>query len=227
VRVIPNGADLPDEEREAPLARRWRERFLATPLKPLWVVAGRLEEQKGHDLLFEALSAVLRQGLDFTLVVAGDGSRRSWLEQQALSLRLAPRVQFVGQVEDVGSLLAAADAVLLPSRWEGLPLVLLEAMARGRPIVATAVGGVPDVIQDGVNGTLVPPGDAAALAGALEQLHRKADRAVRMGLAAAETVREHYTWHAVVEGFESVYDEVLGLATVTPEPVAAPRGGTR
>jgi glycosyltransferase involved in cell wall biosynthesis len=227
VQVVPNGADLPDEETEEPAAKRWRERYLCTPIKPLWVVAGRLEEQKGHDLLFEALSAVLRQGLDFTLVVAGDGSRRSWLEQQALSLRLAPRVQFVGQVEDVGSLLAAADAVLLPSRWEGLPLVLLEAMARGRPIVATAVGGVPDVIQDGVNGTLVPPGDAAALAAALEQLHRKADRAGRMGHAAAETVREHYTWHAVVDGFESVYDEVLGLATVTPEPVSAPRGGTR
>ncbi len=227
VRVVPNGADLPDEETEGPAAKRWRERYLCTPIKPLWVVAGRLEEQKGHDLLFEALSTILKQNLDFTLVVAGEGSRRSWLEQQALSLRLAPRVQFVGQVEDVGSLLAAADAVLLPSRWEGLPLVLLEAMARGRPIVASSVGGVPDVVQDGVNGTLVPPGDAAALAAALEQLHRKADRAGRMGRAAADTVREHYTWHAVVDGFESVYDEVLGLATVTPEPAAAPRGGAR
>jgi len=197
-------------------------------MKPLWVVAGRLEEQKGHDLLFESLGSLLKQGLDFTLVVAGEGSRRSWLEQQALSLRLAPRVQFVGQLEDVGGLLAAADAVLLPSRWEGLPLVLLEAMARGRPIVASAVGGVADVIEDGVNGTLVPPGDAAALTAALEALHRKADRAWRMGRSAAETVREHYTWFAVVDGFESVYDEVLGLANVTPEPVASPpRGSAR
>lgn len=228
VRVVPNGADLPDEEAEEPVAKRWRERYLSTPLKPLWVIAGRLEEQKGHDLLFEALSSVLKLGLDFTLVVAGEGSRRSWLEQQSLSLRLAPRVQFVGQIEDVGGLLAAADAVLLPSRWEGLPLVLLEAMARARPIVASAVGGVADVIEDGVNGTLVPPGDASALAAALTQLQRKADHAWRMGRSAAETVREHYTWHAVVDGFESVYDEVLGLATVTPEPVAsAPRGGAR
>ena len=158
VRVVPNGADLPDEEAEALVSKRWRERYLSTPLKPLWVVAGRLEEQKGHDVLFEALGLLLKQGLDFTLIVAGEGSRRSWLEQQALSLRLAPRVQFVGQVEDVGGLLAAADAVLLPSRWEGLPLILLEAMARARPIVATSVGGVPDVITDGVNGTLVPTG---------------------------------------------------------------------
>jgi glycosyltransferase involved in cell wall biosynthesis len=227
VRVVPNGADLPDDEAEAPLARRWRERWLATPAKPLWVIAGRLEEQKGHALLFAALVQIVRAGLDFTLVVAGEGSLRSWLEQQALSLGLSPRVQFVGQVDDVGSLLAAADAVLLPSHWEGLPLVLLEAMARARPVVATAVGGVADVVEDGVTGVLVPPGDAAALAAALEQLHRKTDRGWRLGRAAAERVREKYTWHAVVDGFESVYDEVLGLATVTPESVTSPRAAGR
>lgn len=223
VRVIPNGADLPDEEREAPLARRWRERFLANPLKPLWVVAGRLEEQKGHDLLFDALVALARIGLDFTLAVAGDGSRRGWLEQRALSLGLSPRVQFVGQLEDVGPLLAAADGVILPSRWEGLPLVLLEAMARGRPIVATAVGGVADALEDGVTGTLVPPNEVGALAAALEQLHRRADRAFRLGQVAAEVAHDRYSWHAVVDEYESVYDEVLGLATVTPEGRAAAR----
>jgi glycosyltransferase involved in cell wall biosynthesis len=217
VRVIGNGADLPDDEHEAPLARRWRERFLATPLKPLWVVAGRLEEQKGHDVLLDALVPLLRIGLDFTLAVAGDGSRRGWLEQRALSLGLSPRVQFVGQLDDVGGLLAAADGVILPSRWEGLPLVLLEAMARGRPIVATAVGGVADAIEDGVTGTLVPANDVDALAAALEALHRRADRAWRLGHAAAELARARFSWHAVVDEFESVYDEVLGLATVTPE----------
>jgi glycosyltransferase involved in cell wall biosynthesis len=223
VRVIPNGADLPDEEREAPLARRWRERFLATPLKPLWVVAGRLEEQKGHDILFDALVALARIGLDFTLAVAGDGSRRGWLEQRALSLGLSPRVQFVGQLDDVGPLLAAADGVLLPSRWEGLPLVLLEAMARGRPIVATAVGGVAEALEDGVTGTLVPPNDVGALAAALEHLHRRADRAWRLGHVAAEVARDRYSWPAVVDEYESVYDEALGLATVTPEGPAAAR----
>ena len=221
VRVIPNGADLPDEEEETGLARRWRERFLATPLKPLWVVAGRLEEQKGHDILFDALASLVRSGLDFTLVVAGEGTRRAWLEQRAVSLGLTPRVQFVGQLDDVGGLLAAADGVILPSRWEGLPLVLLEAMVRGRPIVATAVGGVADALEDGVTGTLVPPNDVGALAAALEHLHRRADRAWRLGEAAADVARERYSWTSVVDAFESVYDEVLGLATVTPEGKAA------
>ena len=227
VRVVANGADLPDEAGEAPIARRWRERYLATPLKPLWVIAGRLEEQKGHDLLFEALSRVVKNGLDFTLVVAGEGSRKSWLEQQALSLGLQPRVQFVGQVGDVGSLLAAADAVLLPSRWEGLPLVLLEAMARARPVVATAVGGVSDVLEDGVTGTLVPAADVEALAEALTNLQRKSERAWRMGREGAQLVHERYRWQVVAENFESVYDEVLGLATVTPESPEPAPGGSR
>jgi glycosyltransferase involved in cell wall biosynthesis len=135
-------------------------------------------------------------------------------------------VQFVGQLDDVGGLLAAADGVILPSRWEGLPLVLLEAMVRGRPIVATAVGGVADAIEDGVTGTLVPPNDVSALAAALEHLHRRADRAWRLGEAAADVARARYSWVSVVDEFESVYDEVLGLATVTPEGKAAARASS-
>ena len=149
--------------------------------------------------------------------MAGEGSRRGWLEQRALSLGLTPRVQFVGQLDDVGGLLAAADGVVLPSRWEGLPLVLLEAMARGRPIVATSVGGMADTLEDGATGTLVPPNDVPALATALENLHRRADLAWRLGRAAAEEARERFSWNTVVDEFESIYDEVLGLATVTPE----------
>ncbi len=227
VRVVPNGADLPDAQAEQAAAGRWRTKYLVTPFKPLWVVVGRLEEQKGHDVLFEALAQLVKQGMDFTLVVAGEGSRRSWLEQQSLSLGLAPRVQFVGQQEDVGGLLAAADGVILPSRWEGLPLVLLEAMARGRPIVASAVGGMADALEHGVSGTLVPPGDPKALAAAVEQLHKRADLAARLARVAAERVRERYTWAAVVDEFEAVYDEVLGYATFAPEAPTPARGSGR
>jgi glycosyltransferase involved in cell wall biosynthesis len=227
VRIVPNGADLPDPSSEEPAAGRWRTKYLVTAVKPLWVVVGRLEEQKGHDVLFDALAKITKQGLDFTLIVAGDGSRRGWLEQQAVSRGLSPRVQFVGQVEDVGGLLAAADGVLIPSRWEGLPLVLLEAMARGRPIVASAVGGVADALEHGVSGTLVPPGDAEALAAAIEELHKRADRAWRMGRVAAQRVRERYTWPAVVDEFEAVYDDVLGYATFAPAAEPPARGSGR
>jgi glycosyltransferase involved in cell wall biosynthesis len=223
VRVVPNGAELPDEEREAPEAREYRERFAATVLRPLWVVAGRLEEQKGHDVLLDALAEVARRGLEFTLAVAGEGSQRAALEQRAARLGIAPKVRFLGQLDDVGPLLSAADAVVLPSRWEGLPLILLEAMVRNRAIVASDVGGVPEAIDHGVHGALVPPGNAAALADELERFHRRPDRAVRMGRAAGERVRAEYTWQAVVNGFEAVYDDVLGLASFAPRESEAGR----
>lgn len=223
VRVVPNGADLPDDAREALEARAWRERFAASLIRPLWVVAGRLEEQKGHAVLLDALAEVWKRGLDFTLAVAGDGSLRGALEQRANELGIGGKVRFLGALDDAGPLLAAADAVVLPSLWEGLPLVLLEALVRARPTVATAVGGVPEVMEDGVHGQLVPAGQPVPLADALERFHRKPDRATRLGRAGAELVRSEYTWKAVVDGFEAVYDEVLGLATFSPEP--EPHGG--
>ena len=227
VRVVPNGADLPDEAAEAPLARQWRERFGASLMRPLWVVAARLDEQKGHDVLLEALAELSKRGLDFTLAVAGDGSLRPALEERTARLGLEKRVHFLGTVEDLGPLLAAADTVVLPSRWEGLPLTLLEAMARARPVIASAVGGVPEVVEHGENGWLVPAGDVTALAEALELFHRMADRATRFGREAAELVRRDYHWQAVVDGFEAVYDEVVGLATVSPEEPGPPRGSGR
>jgi len=228
VRVVPNGADLPDEQAEIAPARAFRERFGASLIRPLWVVAGRLEEQKGHAVLFNALAEVRKRGLDFTLAVAGEGKLRGELEQLAEQLGMGNRVRFLGALEDVGPLLAAADAVVLPSLWEGLPLVLLEAMVRSRPVVASAVGGVPEAIEDGVHGALVPPGDALALADELERFHRKTERASRLGRAAGERVRRDFLWQAVAEGFEAVYDDVLGLATFSPQDAPpATRGGGR
>jgi glycosyltransferase involved in cell wall biosynthesis len=216
LRVVPNGADPPDETAEWDEARRWRERLGAGQLKPLWVSAARLETQKGHDVLLASLAQVRAHGLEFTAALAGDGAERAALERRAVELGLGDRVRFLGRLDDVGPLLLAADAVVLPSRWEGLPLALLEALARGRPVVASAVGGIPDVIEDGVHGRLVPPEDAAALAAALEDFARRSDAALRLGRAGQRRVRESYTWERVVESFESVYDEVLGLATFDP-----------
>ncbi|HYM82296.1 MAG TPA: glycosyltransferase family 4 protein [Candidatus Limnocylindria bacterium] len=226
VRVVPNGADLPDEQEEWPVARRLRDQFGAGAFKPLWVCPARLEEQKGHAVLLEALADVRRRGLEFVVGLAGEGSLRESLERRSADLGLGPYVRFLGQVDAIGPLLLAADACVLPSLWEGLPLSLLEALARARPTIATRVGGVPEVVQDGVSGRLVPPGDAGALADALEEFHRKPDPARRMGVAGAERVRAEYTWERVVAGFEAVYDDVLGLASFTPA-AGAERGRRR
>ncbi len=230
VRVVPNGAELPDEDAEQPAARRVREQLGAGALRPLWVCAGRLEHQKGQDVLLDALAEVRRRGLEFVAALAGEGSLRGALEQRARSLGIEANVRFLGQVEDLGPLLTAADAVVLPSRWEGMPLVLLEALARARPVVASAVGGVPEVVTDGEHARLVPPEDARALAEALEDFHRHPDPALRLGRHAAARVRESFTWPRVVEAFESVYDEVLGLASFAVEDARTPdagRGGPR
>jgi glycosyltransferase involved in cell wall biosynthesis len=220
VKVVANGADLPDEEVEWESARRWREQLGAGQLRPLWVSAARLEAQKGHDVFLEALALAQRGGLEFTAAIAGDGSERDSLERRAGELGVAGRVKFLGRVEEVGPLLLAADTVALPSRWEGLPLTLLEALARARPVVASAVGGIPDVIEDGVHGRLVPPENPEALAEALEGFARRSDAALKLGRAGQHRVRESYTWDRVVENFETVYDEVLGLSTFAPDGAA-------
>jgi glycosyltransferase involved in cell wall biosynthesis len=223
VQVVPNGADLPEESIEWPVARELRLSLGAGLLKPLWVCAARLEEQKGHGVLLEAAADLHGRGVDFLLALAGDGSLRGALEARVAELGLERQVRFLGHVESIGPLLLAADLCVLPSLWEGLPLVLLEAMARGRPVLASAVGGVPETLEDGVHGRLVPPGDAAALARVLEEMKQRPDAARQMGMRAAERVRQHYTWPRVVESFEAVYDEVLGLASFSP--ATRERGG--
>ena len=227
IRVVPNGADAPEEGAEHDAARRMRLSLGASAIRPLWVCAARLEEQKGHAVLMEALAEVKRRGLDFVVALAGEGSLRAGLERSVAELGLTDCVRFLGMVEEIGPLLSAADAVVMPSRWEGLPLTLLEALARGRPVVASAVGGIPEVIEDRVSGRLVPPGDVVALTEALEWLHRRADLAAALGREGAARVRESFTWERVVQSFEEVYDEVLGLASFAPAGVPGARAGRR
>jgi glycosyltransferase involved in cell wall biosynthesis len=216
VRVVPNGADLPDDADERAAARRWRDELGIGAFKPLWVCVARLEEQKGHAVLLDALARLQERGLDFVVALAGEGSLRAGLERRAAHLGLGARVRFLGQVDSVGSLLLAADACVIPSQWEAQPLALLEALARERPVVATATGGVPEVIEDRVHGRLVPPGDPQALAEALEEFHRNPDLAWRLGENGGERLRASFTWDRAVEGFEAVYDEMLGLASFAP-----------
>lgn len=223
VRVVPNGAERPDEDAEWDEARRWRDQLGAALVRPLWVSAARLEEQKGHDVFLDAMAQLQGKGLDFVAAIAGDGLLRNDLESRAARLGIAERVKFLGRLDDVGPLLLAADAVVLASRWEGLPLTLLEALARARPVVATTVGGIPDVVEDGVHGRLVAPEDPAALAAVLEDFARRSDAALRLGRAGQRRVLESYTWERVVEQFEAVYDDVLGFGTFDPAARARSR----
>jgi len=147
------------------------------------VVVGRLEPQKGHRILLDALPAVLRSFPRVRLVCLSDGQLRAALERQTLKLGLTDAVRFVGYQPDIAEWLALADISILPSFFEGLPLTVIEAMAAGRPVIASAVDGVPEVLVDGESGLLIPPGDSGALARAICRL--VGDPALRQAMARA------------------------------------------
>ena len=150
---------------------------------PTVIEVARLAEVKGQRILLAALPS-----LDANVVLVGrdlerGGAYETELHREAERLGVADRVVFAGQRDDVPGLLAGCDVLCLPSSVEGLPLVVLEAMAQGKPVVATAVGGTPELVVDGETGLLVPPGDAGALAGALERVLRDPELARRLGEA--------------------------------------------
>jgi glycosyltransferase involved in cell wall biosynthesis len=221
VRYVPAGADPPSEEAERTVARAIRDRFGTGPNRPLFVYAGRLEPYRGAAVFVEALGLLRQRSLPFVAAIVGEGTDRVLLEARANELALATSIHFERDADDLGPFLFAADVVVVPSLWEGQSSVLTQALVRGRPVIASAVGGAPDLIEDGANGRLVPPGDAGALADALESFHRRADAAQRLGHEAARRAHEELTWSRVVEAYETVYDEMLGLASFAPESAVA------
>lgn len=169
------------------------------------VVVGRLEPQKGHRVLLDALPAVRAEFPRTRLVCVGDGPLKTELKQQACALGLAEAVRFVGYKSKVPDWLALADIAVLPSFYEGLPLAALEALAAGKPMVATAVDGTPEIVLDGKTGLTVPPGDPVSLAGAIRRLLRDAGLRARLGRAGREWVLERFSQERQVRQTEELY----------------------
>lgn len=178
------------------------------PATPLIAVAAVLRAEKRLDLLLAAHRIVLGGIPEAHLVIAGDGPCRAALEARARELGIAAAVHFLGRRSDVDSLLRAADVAAIASDREGSPLLMFECMANGTPLVATAVGGIPDVVQDGRTGILVPPDDAAALAGALADLLADPARRAELAAAAAERLPQ-FTIEAATGRFVALYDELV------------------
>ncbi len=178
VTMIPNGVDT---DAFAPGGDRYsvRREFGIHDNAPLIATVGALTGQKRHDLLIDALATLLRD--DVHVVIAGEGDLRPVLEARIVEKGLADRIHLAGFRRDVRPVLAAADVFALPSENEGMAGALLEAMACGLPVVASAAPGVADCVEDGGNGRIVPVGDASALAGALAELVERDDRLQAMG----------------------------------------------
>jgi glycosyltransferase involved in cell wall biosynthesis len=211
--VIPNGVDLSRFAVDAPSCKLRREFGIPRGSLLLGVVA-RLEPEKGHRTLVEAMPAVVAGAPNAWLAIVGSGSEREALEAQVRSLP-APardRIIFTGRRDDVSAVTADLDIAVLPSLREAQGISLLEAMARCRPVVASAVGGIPEVVTDGVSGLLVPPADPLALADALVRLANSPSLRQRLGEAGFATVRDRFSIDAQVLRIEEVYDEELERA---------------
>jgi glycosyltransferase involved in cell wall biosynthesis len=185
------------------------------PLKrPTIGVVARLAPQKGHRVLFDALPAVRAAVPDVHVRLVGheELSTTSELMAYALQKGIASFVDFEGFRADIPRVMADLDVFVLPSLWEGFGLVLLEAMAAGRPVVASAVGPIPEIVVDGLTGLLVPPGDPSALAEAITRLLRDPDLAAAYGRAGRARVERELRVDTMVARTEALYEELLGRA---------------
>ncbi|MFT4974536.1 MAG: glycosyltransferase involved in cell wall biosynthesis, partial [Myxococcota bacterium] len=182
--VITNGIPVTDYQAPPQAGAAIRAELSLPPSAPVFVAVGRLNPQKHHAALLTALSDPRLAALDARLIVAGEGELRPELEAQIERLGLSDRAQLLGVRSDVPALLAAADAFVISSTWEGNPLAVMEAMSAGCPVVATAVGCVPELVEEGT-GLLVPPDDSAALAEAMVVLAADRTHAAAMGRAGA------------------------------------------
>jgi glycogen synthase len=213
VRVVPNGLDVADGDGfvrpEAGRALRLRHQIPAG--NALLVSVGRLEANKGFADLADALATVA-PGQSWHWAVVGDGPDRARLAARVQECGIGGRVLFAGRVDDatLHAWYDAADLFVHPTRYEGSSLVTLEAMLHGRPVVATRVGGLPDKVVQGVTGWLVPPGDAPALASALDAALESRPDWPRLGAAGRALLEEHFDWRVIQTRFEEVYRDLLG-----------------
>jgi glycosyltransferase involved in cell wall biosynthesis len=205
VATIPNGVPYAPPERV-----RLREELGLGAADRLLVSVGNLYPVKGHLFLVEALARVARQHPTAHLAIAGRGEQEPALRACAEAHGIADRVHLLGLRADVPAVLAAADVFVLPSLSEGLPLALLEAMLAGRPIVSSNVGEVAVALAHGEAGVLVPPGDAAALAGALDRVLRDREASAQLGARAARRAAAEYELSRMVARWVSLYEVVLG-----------------
>jgi glycosyltransferase involved in cell wall biosynthesis len=173
--------------------------------RPIVLTPARLDKQKGHAYLLQA-AAMLP---NVTFVLAGDGPERASLHAKAHALGLDKRVIFLGHRNDIGDLLMACDVCVLPSLYEGLPISLLEAMAANTPVIATAVGGTPELITHNNTGLLVKPGNVAALAQAITTLLAEPQRAQQYAKAARGRVEGLFSATSMVKQTTTLYDELL------------------
>ena len=203
--VVQNGIDTERFEARPETKHSVDQAFGPGLRGPVVLCVARLEQQKGLTHLLEAAAGVP----DAAFAIAGDGPDRAALERQARVLGISDRVRFLGFREDVPTLLAAASVFVLPSLYEGLPLAALEAMAAGKPVVATDIGGLDEIVRHGESGLLVPPADPEALAGAIRSILADAELAGQMSVESRRMALARFSASRTAAAVASMYESVL------------------
>lgn len=188
---------------------RLRERWGLGREAPVVGIVSKLWEGKGHSILIQAFRGIHEEIPDARLVIVGEGYLKDRLAQQVRQLGLGTSVLFTGFVGDPAQIIATLDVAVLPSFFEGMGRVLLEAMAMGKPVVATRVGGIPDLVEHGVNGFLVSPGSVPELRDAVLRLLKDRDLSTRMGRLGKNMVTETFGADRMVRSIEQVYRQLL------------------
>ena len=208
--LIPNGIPtdvfFPDRE----VRQRMRQELRVAPQTIVFIHVGRFAPVKNHEMLATAFAQLCSMGdCPVELWLVGDGELCETVRHQVRAMGVGDCVRFLGRRSDIGDLLRAADVFVFPSRWEGNPLSVMEAMATGLPVIATAVGGVPELVEDGVSGILIPNEDRDALVAAMQLLVQQPDLRAQMGQAARCRAVERFDIRQTVRAYEALYEEIL------------------
>ena len=208
VRVIPNGVDMAAFAASPDMRCRVRGELKLGPKEFVWVAVGRLLPQKDYPTLLRAFQPLANASA--RLLIAGRGPLLESLQRQAEQLGIAPQVMFLGVRDDVAELLAAADGFVLSSAWEGMPNVVMEAQAAAKPVVATNVGGVSELVEGEKSGFLVPPENSGALSQAMLRLMvLPEEQRHKMGVSGRDHVAAHYSVGAMADRWMALYRQLL------------------
>jgi len=207
--VIENGVDVRRFDGMQAAGNKVREEFGINQEAIVFGIIGRLKPQKDHVTFLKAAAQILREVPAARFLIVGDGPLRVELETLAKRLGLFPALVFTGLRNDIPAVMAALDVLVFSSRWEGLPVTLLEGMAAGKPVVATAIDGINGVALPDLTALLVAPDDPSGLALACIKLSTRPDLRLRMGMAGYERVLSHYSLERMINQTAGLYDRLL------------------
>ncbi len=220
VRVVPNGVDTERFRPQVPDSALRRELGIP-PGVPVAGIVAALRPEKNHSLFLAAAQCTLKQRPDAHFLIVGDGPQRARIEALRSELGLDDVVHLAGTRQDIPALLAVMDVFVLTSHMEANPVSILEALACERPVVATAVGSVPETVIDGKTGCLVKPGDAQAIADRLVELFGDREKAAALGRAGRRHVVEHWSLNRMITGYEDLLEEIYQAKTLRSRQAAS------